>query len=94
MFEYILLDKNTTIHDARRIKSLCAGLSYHVNLIPINSTPNTAVKPELKPASKSKTADFWQALKDFNISATTRRTLGEDISGACGQLRRSKMIDN
>ena len=33
-------------------------------------------------------------LKDFNISATTRRTLGEDISGACGQLRRSKMIDN
>ena len=94
MFEYILLDKNTTIHDARRIKSLCAGLSYHVNLIPINSTPNTAVKPELKPANKAKTADFWQALKDFNISATTRRTLGEDISGACGQLRRSKMIDN
>ena len=94
MFEYILLDKNTTVHDARRIKSLCKGLSYHVNLIPINSTPNTHVKPELKPASKEKTAMFWQYLKDYNISATTRRTLGEDISGACGQLRRSKIIDN
>lgn len=94
MFEYILLDKNTTIHDARRIKSLCKGLSYHINLIPINSTPNTSVKPELKPANKEKTATFWQALKDNNISATTRRTLGEDIAGACGQLRRSKIIDN
>ncbi len=94
MFEYILLDKNTTMHDARRIKSLCKGLSYHVNLIPINSTPNTKVKPELKPANKEKVASFWQALKDNNISATTRRTLGEDIAGACGQLRRSKIIDN
>ena len=94
MFEYILLDKNTTIHDARRIKSLCKGLSYHVNLIPINSTPNALLKPELKPASKDKTAKFWQALKDLNVSATTRRTLGEDIAGACGQLRRSKLIDN
>lgn len=94
MFEYILLDKNTTIHDARRIKSLCKGLSYHVNLIPINNTPNTRVRPELKPANKEKTMTFWQALKDNNISATTRRTLGEDIAGACGQLRRSKIIDN
>lgn len=93
MFEYILLDKNTTIHDARRIKSLCKGLSYHVNLIPINSTPNAKIQPELKPASKDKTALFWQALKDNNISATTRRTLGEDIAGACGQLRRGKLID-
>lgn len=88
MFEYILLDKNTTIHDAIRIKSLCKGLSYHFNLIPINTTPNTKTNPLLKPASKTKTAEFWQALKDNNISATTRRTLGEDIAGACGQLRR------
>ncbi len=93
MFEYLLLDKNTTEHDARRIKSLCKGLSYHINLIPINNTPNTKIAPELKPANKAKAAEFWQALKDNNISATTRRTLGEDISGACGQLRRSK-VDN
>lgn len=93
MFEYLLLDKNTTVHDARRIKSLCNGLSYHVNLIPINNTPNTKINSALKPASKAKAAEFWQALKDNNISATTRRTLGEDISGACGQLRRSK-VDN
>ena len=89
MFEYILLDKNTNIHDARRIKSLCKGLSYHFNLIPINTTPNSKVNELLKLASKTKTAEFWQALKDNNISATTRRTLGEDIAGACGQLRRS-----
>ena len=91
VFEYILLDKNTTVHDARRIKSLCTGLSYHFNLIPINTTPNTLKYAELTPASKTKTELFWQHLKDNNISATTRRTLGEDISGACGQLRRSKL---
>jgi len=28
-------------------------------------------------------------LKKLDISATTRRTLGSDIEGACGQLRRS-----
>ncbi len=88
VFEYILLDSNTKIHDARRIKSLCKGLSYHVNLIPLNGTPNTKINPLLKPASQQKVAQFWQHLKDNGISATTRRTLGDDINGACGQLRR------
>ena len=92
VFEYILLDKNTNPEDADRIKQLCAGLSYHINLIPINSTPNSPEEnPALKPASKTKTAEFWEELKKHGISATTRRTLGSDISGACGQLRRSKL---
>ena len=92
VFEYIMLDKNTNTEDAERIKQLCAGLSYHINLIPINSTPHSSEdNPDLKPASKSKTADFWEELKKRGISATTRRTLGSDISGACGQLRRSKL---
>ena len=87
MLEYIMLASNTKVHDARRIKSLCKGLSYHVNLIPLNSTPNVT-NPLLKPANSKQTAEFWQYLKDYGISATTRRTLGEDIAGACGQLRR------
>lgn len=92
VFEYILLDKNTDADDAERIKKLCAGLSYHINLIPINSTPNSALEnPALKGASKTKSAEFWEELKKRGISATTRRTLGSDISGACGQLRRSKI---
>lgn len=95
VFEYIELDMNTNKEDAERIKELCKGLSYHINLIPVNSTPHTVEEnPALKPASKQKSAQFWEELKALNISATTRRTLGSDISGACGQLRRSKITSS
>ncbi len=90
VFEYIELDLNTNKEDAERLKELCKGLSYHFNLIPINATPNTiSENPALKPPTPAKQAEFWEYLKELGISATTRRTLGSDISGACGQLRRS-----
>ena len=92
VFEYIELDMNTNYEDAKRIKELCKGISYHFNLIPINSTPNSPEQnPALLPPSKTKSAEFWEHLKSLGISATTRRTLGSDIAGACGQLRRSKL---
>ncbi len=94
VFEYIELDLNTNPEDAERIKELCKGLSYHFNLIPINTTPNTVEQnPALKPPTKQKSSEFWEKLKELGISATTRRTLGSDISGACGQLRRSVIKD-
>ena len=90
VFEYIELDMNTNPDDAKRLKELCKGLSYHMNLIPINVTPNSPIEnPALKPPTKEKSAEFWEELKKLDISATTRRTLGSDIEGACGQLRRS-----
>ena len=92
VFEYIELDMNTNPEDAKRIKELCKGLSYHINLIPINVTPNSLKgNPALNPPTKQKSAEFWEALKQLGISATTRRTLGSDIAGACGQLRRSTL---
>lgn len=92
VFEYIELDLNTNPEDAERIKKLCEGISYHFNLIPINTTPNTVEQnPALKPPTKQKSAEFWESLKALGISATTRRTLGSDIEGACGQLRRSTL---
>ena len=36
--------------------------------------------------------DKYKVLQEQGISATTRRTLGSDIAGACGQLRRSSKI--
>ena len=90
VFEYIELDMNTNEDDAKRLKELCKGISYHFNLIPINTTPNSPIEnPALKPPTKEKQAAFWEYLKAEGISATTRRTLGSDIEGACGQLRRS-----
>lgn len=93
VFEYLELDINTNPEDAARLKELCSGLSCHFNLIPLNVTPNTKTDRYLVPPTKQKSAAFWESLKKLGISATTRRTLGSDISGACGQLRRSKMID-
>lgn len=92
VFEYIELDMNTNKEDAERLKELTKGISCHFNLIPINTTPHTLAEcPSLKPPTKQKSAEFWEELKALGISATTRRTLGSDISGACGQLRRSKL---
>lgn len=92
VFEYIELDMNTNLEDAKRIKELCKGISYHFNLIPINTTPHSIEEnPALLPPTKEKSKEFWEHLKSLGISATTRRTLGSDISGACGQLRRSKL---
>lgn len=83
VFEYIMLPENTTKADAERLKKLTAGLSAHINLIPVNSTPSN-----MKKITKADQTAFWNELKAAGLSATTRRTLGEDIEGACGQLRR------
>ena len=85
---------NTNPDDAMRLKELCKGLSYHFNLIPINTTPRSVEEcPALKPPTKQKQSEFWEELKKQGISATTRRTLGSDIAGACGQLRRSSKTE-
>lgn len=84
VYEYILSKGNVSENDARRLASLTKGLSSHVNMIPINKTPTSP----LLPANKEKITEFFEALKKYGISATTRRTLGSDIDGACGQLRR------
>lgn len=89
VFEYILSKGNVSKDDAKRFISLTRGLFCHVNMIPINKTPNSP----LVPASEEKIHDFFQTLKEGGISATTRRTLGSDISASCGQLRRRYLSD-
>ena len=84
VFEYILSRGNVSAADARRIASLTKGVMTHINMIPINRTPTSP----LVPANKEKVTEFFEGLKQAGISATTRRTLGADIDGACGQLRR------
>ena len=87
VFEYILSKGNVSEADARRIASLTKGMLCHVNMIPINKTPESP----LLPASQEKTKEFFETLKQHGISATTRRTLGSDISASCGQLRRKHL---
>ncbi len=85
IFEYALIAgvNDETAH-ARELAGRLRGLQCHVNLIPLNALPES----ELKGAAPERISAFLQALTDLHISATQRRSLGADIDGACGQLRR------
>lgn len=85
IFEYILInDVNSSKECARQLANLVKGLNVHINLIPLNEV----VGRNLKTVTKNQTIAFQNELLSHGISATIRRTLGDDIEGACGQLRR------
>jgi len=85
--EYVLLDGiNDSISDAKRLVKLLSGLNVYVNLIPYNDTGNI-----FKP-SKEKNKDlFYKTVKESGIVVTVRRKFGENIDGACGQLRANEV---
>lgn len=86
IFEYALIDGvNDSADCALRLARLLKGLPCHVNLIRLNYVKEKG----LKPSDKAK--EFLEKLESLNISATVRRTMGGDIEGACGQLRRRYM---
>ncbi len=83
--EYTLIDgQNDSYAHALKLASLLRGMSVHVNVIALNPVKETG----LKGTSESTLKKFLQHLEKLGISATRRRTMGQDIEGACGQLRR------
>jgi 23S rRNA (adenine2503-C2)-methyltransferase len=85
-FEYaVIAGQNDTKEAARqlgkRLRSVFPGQRPHVNLIPVNPVDGTGF-------SAGSAQIFRQMLEAEGINATVRRTLGEDIKAACGQLRR------
>lgn len=89
--EYTLIDgQNDTRAHALKLASLLRAMSVHVNVIALNPVKETG----LKGTSESNLKKFIQLLNDLGISATRRRTMGQDIEGACGQLRRRYLQSN
>ena len=85
IFEYALSDGvNAEPEHARKLAGLLRGMQCHVNLIPLN----TVTERSLKGISEDKVQHFLAILNENHISATRRREMGDDIDGACGQLRR------
>ena len=85
IIEYTLIDRqNDSYAHALKLASLIRDMSVHVNVIALNPVKETG----LKGTSESNLKKFIQYLDKLGISATRRRTLGQDIDGACGQLRR------
>ena len=82
-FEYVMLDGvNDTPDDARRLVKLLAGIKAKVNLIPLNPAPGI---PYDRP-SDARVDRFAQILADRHITVSVRKSRGQDIRAACGQL--------
>jgi 23S rRNA (adenine2503-C2)-methyltransferase len=82
-FEYVLLDGvNDTRDDARRLVKLLTGIKAKVNLIPLNPAPGI---PYQRPSDAS-VDRFAQILADRHITVSVRKSRGQDIRAACGQL--------
>lgn len=85
MIEYILIgDVNDQAETAHILGKLLHGKNVVINLIPYNPTE---VEACFKPPSTESTNHFEKILQtEYKLLATVRRTMGQDISGACGQL--------
>lgn len=87
IFEYALVKGvNDGLQDAYKLAQLTANMRRHINLIPMNGDLNGMGAP---PASQ--VSAFKRALEQKGVSVTVRRTLGADVEGACGQLRKRYM---
>src|SRR5512137_187269 len=82
-FEYVMLDGfNDRPEHARELAALLRGRPAKVNLIPFNPFPNTQYRRSTEPAIER----FRDILIKGGVMATIRRTRGDDIDAACGQL--------
>lgn len=87
-FEYCMLDGvNDQPEHARQLVSLvraqaAQGLSCKFNLIPFNPFPASGLKRSDMPQVMA----FAKILMDAGIVTTVRKTRGDDIDAACGQL--------
>jgi 23S rRNA (adenine2503-C2)-methyltransferase len=86
-FEYCMLDGvNDTDEHARELIALVndpvVGVSCKFNLIPFNPFPESGLVRSKNPRIKA----FAQILMDAGLVTTIRKTRGDDIDAACGQL--------
>ncbi len=82
-FEYCLLDGvNDSDAQAHALVRLVQGLPCKFNLIPFNPFPGSG----LGRSPAARVAAFARVLQDAGIVTTIRRTRGDDIAAACGQL--------
>ena len=82
-FEYVMLDGiNNTPAAARALAKFSNKVGHvKVNLIPYNMTEAKYIRPGML-----STQAFAKLLRDSGVDVTRRRTMGDDIDAACGQL--------
>jgi len=88
-FEYVMLEGiNDQVKHAKQLAALIKDIPSKVNLIPFNPFPGS----NYKCSSNNAIDRFRQTLMKSGIIATTRKTRGDDIDAACGQLA-GKVVD-
>ncbi len=84
-FEYVLLGGvNDSKDDALRLVRLLKGMRSKINLIPFNPTGSSSefIKPD-----EQNVLEFHSTLSKAGMTVIVRKSSGDDISAACGQLR-------
>ncbi len=82
-FEYVMLDGvNDSLEQARALVRLLRDVPAKVNLIPFNPFPGTGYRT----SSWARINAFRDILMEAGLMTMTRKTRGDDIDAACGQL--------
>ena len=82
-FEYVMLEGvNDSVQQARELVKLVRDVPCKFNLIPFNPFPQTQYRRSQPDAIQR----FRDVLMQADIVTTTRKTRGDDIAAACGQL--------
>jgi 23S rRNA (adenine2503-C2)-methyltransferase len=82
-FEYVMLDGvNDEDEHAKQLIQIARRIHCKFNLIPFNPFPDSGLKRSLSARIRS----FSQRLLEAGIVTTVRKTRGDDIDAACGQL--------
>ncbi|MCM8594126.1 23S rRNA (adenine(2503)-C(2))-methyltransferase RlmN [Accumulibacter sp.] len=82
-FEYVMLDGiNDSLAQAHELLALTRQVPCKFNLIPFNPFPGSAYRR----SSALRIRRFADVLLEAGVVTTTRKTRGDDIDAACGQL--------
>jgi 23S rRNA (adenine2503-C2)-methyltransferase len=82
-FEYVMLDGvNDSEANARELAAIAREVRCKYNLIPFNPFPRSGF--ERSPDERIRR--FAAVLQNAGVTVTTRKTRGDDIAAACGQL--------
>lgn len=83
LYEYVMLaGVNDSDEDARQLAALLKGTSAKVNLIPFNPFIGSVYAR----SSAQRIDEFWKILVSHGMLTMMRKTRGDDIAAACGQL--------
>jgi 23S rRNA (adenine2503-C2)-methyltransferase len=90
-FEYVLLDQvNDSPENARQLVELIRGMQAKVNLIALNPGPGI----DFRTPAEERVIQFQRSVIAAGVPAFIRRPRGRDIYAACGQLKRTVLVES